>query len=67
MSQKNRILEYLLTGASITPLLALQVAQCLRLSERIRELESDGVSIAHIWHHENGKHVMSYRLAIPHG
>ena len=67
MTQKNLILEYLLTGATITPLVALQVAKSLRLSERIRELEEEGWSIAHIWQHEDGKHFMGYKIAIPHG
>jgi len=64
MTQKDAVLEYLLTGASITPYDALRVAGSLRLSERIRELEAEGVSIVHSWLTVGKKRVMSYRLAV---
>ena len=63
MSQKERVLEHLLTGASITPMEALHIAGSLRLSERIRELEAEGVSISHTMVKVGNKRVMSYRLA----
>lgn len=67
MSQNDAILAHLQTGASITPLEALRLCGCLRLSERVRELEAQGVSIAHEWFGVGRKKVMSYRLAVPHG
>ena len=67
MSQKEAILDHLMTGASITPLEALKIAGSLRLSERIRELEADGVSIAHTMVKVGRKWVCSYKLAVPHG
>ena len=63
MSQTESILEHLRTGASITPLEALRLCGCLRLSERVRELEAQGVAIAHHWQGVGRKRVMSYRLA----
>ena len=64
MSQKNRILEELLRGVVITPLSALKYFGTLRLSERIRELEAEGVRIVHkMVRLENGKRVCSYRIA----
>lgn len=66
MSQKEIVLAHLLTGASITPLESLQLCGSLRLSERIRELEKDGVPITHTMVKVGAKRVCSYRLAIPH-
>mgnify|MGYP003394471817 FL=1 len=65
MSQCDKIMEYLLMGHSITPLEALSVAGSLRLSERIRELEAEGVPITHTMVQVGKKRVCSYRLAIP--
>ena len=67
MSQNDLILQHLSTGASITPLEALRIAGSLRLSERIRELETEGFSISHTMVKVGGKRVCSYRLAIPCG
>lgn len=66
MTQNAAILAHLQTGASITPLEALSLCGCLRLSERVREIEAQGVPIAHIPLTVGKKRVMSYRLAIPH-
>lgn len=44
MTQRERILKHL-KRKSITQLEAAQNLGCLRLSERIRELEADGVKI----------------------
>ena len=63
MSQRERILEHLLTGASITPLEALHICGSLRLSERIRELEAEGIPITHTMTAVGDKRVCSYRLA----
>ena len=63
MSQTDAILQYLTTGATLTPLEALNKFGTLRLSERIRELEAEGVQINHIPVKVGKKRVMSYRLA----
>ena len=52
MSQKSDILTYLEKHGQITPLEALHWFGCFRLSERIRELEAEGVKIKHS---RNGK------------
>lgn len=69
MTQKDAVMEYLQTGATITPLNALQLCGTLRLSERIRELEADGVPIDRNWVQVSLKtRVMGYKLgAIAHG
>jgi len=63
MSQKDAVLQHLLTGASITPLEALRICGSLRLSERIRELEAEGVQIMHTMVKAGEKRVCSYKLA----
>ena len=67
MTQNDLLLQALSRGETITPLTALQIAGTLRLSERIRELQAEGVSILHEPLRVGKKRVMSYRLAIPHG
>lgn len=47
MSQKERILEYLKKGNSLTTASAVDLFKIYRLSERIRELENDGHAILH--------------------
>ena len=64
MTQCDRIMEHLLTGASITPLESLQVAGSLRLAARIKELEKQGVPITHTMVKVGQKRVCSYKLAI---
>ena len=64
MSQCSAILAHLSTGAELTPLTALQLCGTLRLSERIRELEKDGVPITHTMVKVGAKRVCSYKLAI---
>ena len=44
-NQKQRILEYLKNGNSLTPLDALQLFGCFRLSGRIWDLKRDGYDI----------------------
>lgn len=63
MSQKETILAHLLTGQAITPLSALSLCGTLRLSERIRELEAEGVQIMHNMVSVGTKRVCEYRLA----
>ena len=71
MSQTHEILEYLKTGESISPMSALLHFGCMRLSERIREIEKQGYVIERKWlsyHSEKKnkiKRVMSYRLQNP--
>lgn len=68
ISQKEAILEYLGTGASLTVLDALTRFGCYALSQRIGELEREGISITHTMIDlPNGKRVCSYKLAIPCG
>ena len=64
MTQCDRIMEHLLTGASITPLESLQIAGSLRLAARIKELEKQGVPITHTMVKVGQKRVCSYKLAI---
>ena len=41
-SQTDRILEYMLSGESITPLEALNLFGCLRLGARIADIKAKG-------------------------
>lgn len=61
MSQKQRILKYLKNHKRITQWSAIELG-VLRLSERIRELEADGVNIVHVPLTKDGHRVMSYSL-----
>lgn len=61
-SQKQIIRNYLLNGGKLTSLIALQIAGSLRASERIRELEADGMIINHKRINVNGKNLMEYSL-----
>lgn len=45
MSQKQQILEHMQTIGSITPLEALKLCGCFRLSGRIKELRDKGYKI----------------------
>lgn len=45
VSQNKLILEYLMEGHTITPLVALRLFGCLRLSARIYELRKRGIDI----------------------
>ena len=67
MSQTDAILQYLAQGNTITPLEALQMFGCFRLSERVREVEAIGIPIIHTPVKVGEKRVMSYRMGIPHG
>lgn len=44
-SQKERILEHLLSGKSISPLEALNLYGCLRLGARIADIKGEGYLI----------------------
>ena len=68
MTQCDKLLEALQRGEVITPLRALELAGSLRCSERVRELEAQGVPIIHEWQQVGDKRVMGYRLGgIAHG
>lgn len=41
-SQTDRILDYMLLGNSITPLVALEKFRCLRLGARIADIKKKG-------------------------
>ena len=45
MSQNTKILKFLKSGRSITPIIALNVFGCLRLSARIADLKGLGYDI----------------------
>lgn len=45
MSQKEQIIEYLLTGRGLNPIFALNAMRCLRLGARIKELRDEGYDI----------------------
>lgn len=63
MSQKLEFLRRLESGATITPLDALNEFGCMRLAARKNELEKDGYPIetVHV-HTKTGKTVAGYRL-----
>lgn len=63
MSHKQAILKYLKNHKRITPWTAMHSLGCMRLSERIREIEADGVKIIRAWVSKDGKRCMSYALA----
>lgn len=64
-SQAKKILGYLQTGATITPLGALKKFGCLRLSGRIYDLRSDGHKITQrMVTVNNGKRVAEYSLGV---
>lgn len=48
MSQKTAILRYMKLHGAISPLAAMRHFNCLRLSERIRELQAEGHTIVNI-------------------
>lgn len=63
MSQKQDILRHLKAYGSITPMAALHVYGCMRLSARIGELKDEGTPIiSGKMHLPNGKTVAIYTL-----
>lgn len=61
-TQCKRILEYLQTHKGITPLEALEVFGCMRLSGRIKDLRNMGYLIETDIIHQNGKRFARYEL-----
>jgi len=63
ISQEDRILEYLKTGKSITPIDALNMFGCFRLGARVFSLKKKGYRIEEMDTHINGKTFARYFLA----
>ena len=62
-SQTDRILDYLLTGKSITPLEALDLFGCFRLGARIADIKGRGYLVySEFVTVGNGKKVKRYHL-----
>ena len=61
-SQEKQIRDYLMTGKSLTPLEALTLFGCFRLSARIHDLINYGVPIESKMIELNGKRVAQYKL-----
>jgi hypothetical protein len=62
-TQNTLIRNYLENGNSITPLDALKLFGCFRLSARIHDLRSQGMVIQRNMITSNGKTFASYRKA----
>ena len=62
-SQQDKIIDYLATGRSITPLQALSRFGCMRLGARIYQLKKDGHRIKTDMVRRKGKTFASYRLS----
>jgi len=64
MSQNDLILEHLKSGKSITPLEALKLFGCFRLSGRILELKRDGHDIITnmVKNYDTGKTYAEYHI-----
>lgn len=62
MSQTDMIRDHLNEGNSITPLEALTLYGCFRLSARIKNLRDEGWDIVTDTIHSNGKRFASYRM-----
>ena len=61
-SQKAKILDHLKEGFTITPIEALNLCGCFRLSARIYDLKDEGWNIVTNIATVNGKRVAQYRL-----
>ena len=62
-SQTDRILEYMLSGKSITPLEALTLFGSMRLGARIADIKAKGYLVySEYVQTENGKKVKKYYL-----
>lgn len=62
VSQRAAILNWLVKGYSITQWDAVAIFKCLRLSERIREIQQDGYIIGKAWEKRNKKRYRRYWL-----
>jgi hypothetical protein len=61
-SQRDRILDYLATGRSLSPLVALDRFGCFRLGARVHELRQAGHDIRAKLVKFGGKRYASYSL-----
>lgn len=61
-TQNSQILSHLKTGASITPMKALVMFNCFRLSARIYDLKEQGFGISGRLITKNGKTFSEYTL-----
>ena len=62
MTQNEMIRRHLETGASITPIDALNEYGCFRLAARIDDLRKDGLDIETIKEKKNGKRYARYQV-----
>ncbi len=62
MSQRQRILNHLLSGRTITPLQALHRFGCFRLGARIWDLRQAGHRIEKSWDENGRKRWARYKL-----
>ena len=63
MTQTQRILIYLKTGKSLTPLEALQKFGCLRLAARVADLRRDGHTLWTNYVQKDKKIFAAYKLS----
>lgn len=61
-TQCKRIIDYLEIHESITPLEALEIIGCFRLSARIKDLREAGYIIETVMERKNGKSFAKYVL-----
>lgn len=66
-SQSQKILNYLRTGKTLSPLQALQLFNCMRLASRINDLRKDGHEVTTDIVYQDDKHWANYRLMKPVG
>jgi hypothetical protein len=62
MSQTQKILSYLKSGKTLTPITALEKFGCFRLSGRIYDLRDEGHNIQTIPTKKDGKVFAKYKL-----
>ena len=62
-SQQDRIINFLATGRSLTPLQAMSMFKCARLAARVYALKRDGHRIQAEMVRRGGKSFAQYRLA----
>jgi hypothetical protein len=65
MTQNHQILNYLNQGYTLTPIEALKMFGCFRLSARILDLKISGYDIISEPVEIDGKHFARYRLQNP--
>ena len=61
-SQVKQIKAYLLKGGKLTPLDALSLFGCFRLSGRIHDIRDEGIAVKTTYVKRNGKVVAEYSL-----